>query len=265
MINFVNVHVMHCGDAKVDRRLAYKDDVLPDVPPVDERSEEHQIWTPVSCYLIEHPKGRIVIDASWSDVVRTDAERHLGYAYHYCKPRLPAGQSIKEQLASKNLSPSDIDYVLISHMDVDHISGIHLLAGAKEFIISEQEWNAAEDFKKARCKGIQFSPFSLETIPYGPYQLGKDLFGDGLIYLILTPGHTAGLISVLARTKDGWLLLVSDAGYSAQSWDQLLLPGFTSDDQQALDSLLWIREFSKRPDCVAVIANHDPSVIFGIY
>ncbi|CRK82915.1 N-acyl homoserine lactonase AttM [Neobacillus massiliamazoniensis] len=148
---------------------------------------------------------------------------------------------------------------------MDHISGIHLLEGAKKFIVSEKEWNAAKDYQIARCKEIDFHPFSLQPIPFGPYQLGKDLFDDGLVYLVFTPGHTPGLISVLARVEDGWILLASDVGYSQESWNHSILPGYTSNDQQALESLEWVKTFSQREDCVAVIANHDPFVKFGIY
>ncbi|MCH5585002.1 N-acyl homoserine lactonase family protein [Shimazuella sp. AN120528] len=265
MNNFVKVHVMHCGDVKVDRRLAYRDPDLDHIPFIGQRSEEYQPWLPVSCYLIEHPKGTVVIDAGWSEDVRTRPEVHLGHAYKFCHPRLPSGQSISEQLASKGLTLKSIDYVVISHMDIDHISGIHLLADAKSFLVSEPEWNGAKSYQKARCEGVVFESFSLDPIPFGPYQLGKDLFGDGLVYLVFTPGHTAGLVSVVARVENGWLLLAADAGYSKESWNQLILPGNTSNEQQALQSLQWISDFSKRDDCVAVIANHDPSVKYGIY
>ncbi|CRK82914.1 hypothetical protein [Neobacillus massiliamazoniensis] len=110
MTSFVKIHVMHCGDVKVDKRLAFKDNVLSNVPKLGERSKEDQIWIPVSCYLIEHPLGLTVIDAGWSEKVRTSPEEQLGYAYQYCHPRLLEGQSIKEQLAVRNLTPSDIDY-----------------------------------------------------------------------------------------------------------------------------------------------------------
>jgi glyoxylase-like metal-dependent hydrolase (beta-lactamase superfamily II) len=265
MSDFVKVHVMHCGDGKVDRRLAYKDPDLDNIPFVDQRPDEYQLWLPVSCYLIEHPNGTVVIDAGWSEDVRIRPEEHMGYAYKFCHPHLPYGKSIKEQLVSKGLSAKNIDHVVISHLDIDHISGIHLLTGAQSFLVSEPEWNAAKPFQKARCEGIAFEPFALDPIPFGPYQLGKDLFQDGLVYLVFTPGHTAGLISVVTRVKNGWLLLASDAGYSEESWNQLVLPSNTTSDQQALQSLQWISNFSKRDDCVAVIANHDRSVKYGIY
>ncbi|WP_235828144.1 N-acyl homoserine lactonase family protein [Brevibacillus migulae] len=258
---FAKLHILHCGQVKVDQRLAFKTAELMDVPLVGSRSEQDQLLLPVSCYLIEHPKGAILIDAGWSEAVRSDPETAIGsYAYQICHPHLPPGQSIREQLEARNIPVQQLRYVLISHMDVDHISGLHHLEGAQSFIVSEPEWNGAKAHQKAKCQGVAIHPFSLDPIPFGPLQLGKDLYGDGSIYFILTPGHTDGLISVLVRVQDGWVLLVSDAGYSEISWNEMVLPGYTSDDEMAFQSLQWIREFSHREDCIAVIANHDPLV-----
>nr|WP_281284907.1 N-acyl homoserine lactonase family protein [Cohnella terricola] len=207
------------------------------------------------------PKGDILIDTGWSEAVRSDPETAIGpYAYRICHPLLPPGQSIREQLEAKNKPVHQLRYVLISHMDVDHISGIHHLEGAQSFIVSELEWNGAKGHQRARCQGITIHPFPLKPIPFGPLKLGKDLYGDGSIYLILTPGHTDGLISVLVRVQDGWVLLASDAAYSRISWSEMILPGYTSDDEMAFQTLQWICEFSQREDCIAVIANHDPLV-----
>jgi hypothetical protein len=67
-------------------------------------------------------------------------------------------------------------------------------------------------------------------------------------------------MSVLVRVKAGWVLLVSDVGYAEKSWKEQILPGNTVDDDLAYQSLQWVKEFSEREDCVAAIANHDPSV-----
>ncbi|WP_233531466.1 N-acyl homoserine lactonase family protein [Paenibacillus alkalitolerans] len=261
---FVKVHVMHTGDLKYDRSLAFKE--LEVIPPVNQRGEACQELVPVSAYLIEHPKGRVIVDAGWHEDIRTKPKEHFGEdLYQFIEYRLPEGSSLREQLAAKGFAPRDIDAVVMSHLDEDHISGLELLIGAKKFLVSEPEWKNVASYKEKWFKGVSFETFEPESIPYGPYRLGKDLFGDGLVYLVLTPGHTAGHVSVLARVEAGWLLLVSDAGYAEKSWQELILPGFTFDERQALDSLKWVREFSQREDCVAAIANHDPSVRPGIY
>ncbi len=104
-------------------------------------------------------------------------------------------------------------------------------------------------------EGIPLTPFLLTEIPFGPYKLGLDLFGDGLVYLVYTPGHSRGLISILAKVELGWQLLASDVGYAEMSWKQSILPGFLVDREEAIKSSQWVKEFAQRDDCVAVLCN----------
>lgn len=260
MTLFAKVHIMHTGEVTFDRSLAFKE--LDIVPPVGIRGEAFQLRVPISSYFVEHPRGYVVIDAGWHEEIRTNPNEHLGEELcAFIRFRLPTGSSIREQLAAKHISPSEIDTVVISHLDVDHISGLQLLSGAKRFLVSQLEWQNHADASKAKwINDLPIETFSLEEIPHGPFQRGKDLFGDGLIYLVHTPGHTAGHLSVLIRVQKGWVLLASDVGYAERSWQELILPGFTVDDKQAMQSLQWVQQFSQRNDCILSIANHDPSV-----
>jgi len=180
----------------------------------------------------------VLVDTGWSPEIRTNAKRHLGWISHAMyQGNLPIGQSVKEQLSSIGLADSDLDYILLTHLHSDHVSGLEDICGA-----------AVETFE-------------LETIPFGPYNKGIDLFGDGTLYLVHTPGHSKGHFSVLVKTDQGWVLLVSDAGYAERSWKELVLPGITTNAQQATASLRWVQEFSLRDDCRCVLANHDPSLL----
>lgn len=259
----IQVQVMHTGLVKVDRALPFKE--LDTVPAVNVRGEAYQIWLPMSSYLIEHPAGRIVVDAGWHEYVRTKPREHLGPAASFAEQELPEGWSIQEQLASRGLTPCDIDAVVVTHLDVDHISGLTLLQGAKAFYASAPELDSVKPHKKIWYEGLPISTMEYEPIPYGPLGLGKDFFGDGLVYFVHTPGHTQGQMSVLVRLQSGWLLLASDTGYAERSWREMIPPGVMTDEAQAIRSLEWVRAFSERNDCVAVLANHDPSVVPSLF
>lgn len=264
MNDYAKVHVMHTGELTYDRALAFKE--LEVIPPVNRRGKAYQLKVPVSSYYIEHPRGRVVVDTGWHEDIRTNPKEHLGEnIYQFIEYKLPAGSSVREQLALRNVAVEDIDAVVITHLDVDHISGLQLLNRAKRFLVSEPEWVNAAAINEKWYGGIPFEAFQLDPIPFGPRQLGKDLFGDGLVYLVFTPGHTHGHISVLVRVQSGWVLLASDAGYAERSWKELILPGNTVNEHEALQTLQWVREFSQRADCVAAIANHDPAIRPGMY
>jgi N-acyl homoserine lactone hydrolase len=166
-------------------------------------------------------------------------------------------------LAALGLQDSDLDYVLLTHLHSDNVSGVSHVRSARRILTSEVEWKAASrDFGYIRSLWLDLpiETFSLETIPFGPYYRGIDLFQDGSVYLVHTPGHSKGQFSVMMATSNGWALIVADVGYAERSWKEFVLPGLTTNQGEASRSLQWVSEFSKREDCRIVLANHDPEV-----
>ncbi|GGH86533.1 glyoxylase-like metal-dependent hydrolase (beta-lactamase superfamily II) [Pullulanibacillus pueri] len=261
----MRVHILHTGRVYIDRSLAYREKSLHPAPYTGWfRGKEKKLWVPVSSYLIEHSKGTVLVDTGWHEEIRVNPRRHLGsFAYSMFKGELPKGDSIAEQLQRLGIKTKDIDYVILSHMHSDHVSGLRHVQDAKKILTSEMEWRAAQKqlgYIKSMWKGIPIDTFKLEGIPFGPYQKGYDLFADGTLYLVHTPGHSEGMVSLLIRLQDQWLLLASDVGYATRSWEHLILPGLTTDKKAAYQSLQWVQDFSQREDCLRVIANHDPNV-----
>lgn len=258
------VHVMHTGEVSIDRALAFRERTLHPMPYTGWfRSKEKRIRVPVSAYLIEHPEGPVLVDTGWHTDVRTSQRRHLGWlAWSMYRGRLPEGRAITEQLAALGVAPADLAAVVLSHLHSDHVSGVGLVEDAPRIVVSEPEWDARTDFGyiSSMWEGVDLEPFALEEIPFGPFRRGLDLFGDGTVYLVYTPGHSEGHASVLAWTESGWVLLAGDVGYAARSWEEHVLPGVTTSDQEMDASLSWVEEFAARDDCVAALANHDPAV-----
>ncbi|KTG13316.1 N-acyl homoserine lactonase family protein [Haloferax profundi] len=258
------VHVLHTGAVNIDRALAFREQSLHPMPYTGWlRPKSKRMWAPVSAYLIDHPEGPVLVDAGWHSDVRTDQRGHLGFLSSTMYwGRLPAGQAVHEQLASLGVRPEDLEYVVMSHLHSDHASGLEHVRDAKHIVVSTPEWDARTDFGyiPSMWDGIDVTPFDLAEIPFGPFKQGLDLFGDGLVYLVFTPGHSAGHVSVLTKTGAGWVLLAGDVGYAAKSWEDGILPGVTTDDRDMHASLTWVKDFAARDDCVAAFANHDPDV-----
>lgn len=259
------IHVMRNGEVLIDRALAYKENTIHPMPYTGWfRSRRKKIEVPVSTYLIEHPKGLVLVDTGWHKDIRHHQRKHLTFflstMFH---GRLPEGEAIDEKLKQKGFHQRDLDYVVLSHMHTDHVSGLKHVKDAKKIIVSEKEWKAANHdfgYVKTMWDGMKVSPFLFETIPFGPFHKGLDLFQDQSIYLVYTPGHSKGHVSVLVKVSKGWVLLASDVGYSTRSWEEQILPGVTTDVYQMRQSLQWVKEFSDRSDCFKVLANHDPDI-----
>lgn len=265
----MKVHIMHTGEVWIDNSLAFREKSIHPAPYTGWlRGKKHKVCVPVSCYLIEHSKGLVLVDTGWNEEIRINQKLHLGnLAYSMYKGELPKGTSIKEQLFQKGIHPKDIEYVILSHMHSDHVSGLKHVTEAKNILVSDVELRATQKclgYIPSMWSGVPIRGFSLETIPYGPYRKGYDLFDDHSLYLVHTPGHTDGMISVLVKGNKQWIVLASDAGYAKKSWENMILPGLTTNKVAAKKSLEWIKQMGRDKDCIQVIANHDPHIIPGI-
>ncbi|MDQ0066633.1 N-acyl homoserine lactonase family protein [Chryseobacterium lathyri] len=262
----IKVHILHCGQVRVDSSLPFHENSINPLAYTGLfRSKKHQVWLPVSVYLIEHPKGLVLIDTGWNSDVRSHQKEHLGFLqYSVSRALLPDGDAINEQLEKLGYKTSDIDYLVLSHMHADHVSGIKLVKDAKKILVSDLEWKETQDrsmrYVKSMWKGIDFELFSFNKTGIGPEGLSYDLFDDGTVVFVSTPGHTMGLASTIIKNKENFVLLASDVGYAKKSWEQMILPGVQVDKHRVANSLKWVKSESEKPTCIEAIANHDPEM-----
>lgn len=263
MTDKIKIHILHCGRVEVDSALPFKGHSLNPIAYTGIlRSKKHQIWLPVSTYLIEHPKGLVLIDTGWHTDVRTDQKKYLGLLhYQINKADLPEGQAIHEQLDKLGFKPEDIDYLIFSHLHSDHVSGLKLVSKAKKILVHNLEIQDTINHKiryiAAMWKGVSMEEFKLQDSNYGPQNKSFDLFNDDSIIFIHTPGHTNGLLSTLIKNNGKEVLLASDTGYAKKSWQKMLLPGVMSNKKNCIESLAWVKEYSKNKNLIEVVANHD--------
>ena len=103
---------------------------------------------------------------------------------------------------------------------------------------------------------------------YGAFSRTVDLYGDGSVRLLSTPGHTFGHQSLLLRLGGGELLLTADAAYSRRTIDETLVPVFCEDVRGHLASLAEIQRFVADSPDAPVITGHDPQTwpeVAGLY
>lgn len=269
----IKIHLLHVGGVYVGQGVPYGNASMIKASGFFESKKQHE-WLPVSAYLIEHPDGRILVDTGWSRSLSPTGEfdksaqiKHLGrLLYAVSKARLPLGASAAEQLQDFGYSPSDLDYIIITHLDADHVSGLRDVAAAKNILVSRPELEAGTKLKyriryvPSMWEGITMTPFDYADTGIGPFGRSYDLFGDGSVLLVDIAGHSEGLCAVLIRRNDKFVLLFSDGGYSSRSWQEMILPGPFANKPDLQKSLEWIRKMSLDPNCVASWANHDPNL-----
>ena len=272
----IRIHVFHTGEVCVAPDLPFGGDHSNAIKASGVFGKKtDRLWLPVSAYLIEHPKGKFLVDTGWSREMSPKGEfdkkaqiKSLGskLLYEVNQGRVALGECIDEQLVKIGIRVSDLDAVLITHLDCDHANGLKQVRGAKKFLVSADEVK----FTSKLSNRIRYYKGWWDSIPLtefdwndtqGPVGKSFDLLGDSSIQLINIPGHADGLFAVKIRNEEGkFVLLFSDGGYARKSWEEMITSGIAADKAAQKQSLAWIRDQSLDPNCAESLANHDPDI-----
>jgi N-acyl homoserine lactone hydrolase len=161
-----------------------------------------ELVVPVTAYLIEHPQGMAVFDTGLGPrFARPTGETRSGSV------DLEEDSLIDARLRSANVDPLQISFILNSHLHSGHAGGNALLPGAT-VIVQQAEWRHAS----ATSEGDYHAPEFDTGQPVIEITGQHDLFGDGSVVLVPTPGHTPGHQSAWVQTTGGEVLLSGDAG-----------------------------------------------------
>ena len=226
--------------------------------------------TPIPAFLIDHPTaGPVLVDTALHTSVATDPADNLGaLGARMYSIRMRPEQAIPAQLEALGVDPHAVKTVVMTHLHYDHASGVSQFPQAT-FVVSRAEWAAA-------CSGGTFQgyrhrqfdhAFDWRTIDYEDTSLvssfaafgrSVDLFADGSIRLVSTPGHTPGHQSVIVRLHDRELLLTGDAAYRRRTIDPGETPLLIADEHLFARSLGEIRQYLEMTPTAEVICGHDP-------
>ncbi|MBR3317907.1 MAG: N-acyl homoserine lactonase family protein [Atopobiaceae bacterium] len=272
----IKIHVLHTGAVCAAPDLPFGGDHCNAIKASGIfQPRKNRLWLPVSVYLIEHPKGIFLVDTGWARAMSPEGEfnkkaqiKSLGslVLYEVNQGQVPLGECVDEQLAAMGIKTSDIDAVLLTHLDCDHANGIAQVKDAKRFVVAADEVRFASKLtNKVRYNKAWWNMVELDEFEWnddkGPFGKSYDFLGDGSIQLVNIPGHADGLFAVKVVADDGrFVLLFSDGGYAAKSWQEQITSGIAADKEQQKASLAWIRDQSLDPLCVESLANHDPDV-----
>ncbi len=228
-------------------------------------------WTPIPipAFLVEHPGvGLVLIDTGLHPSVAVKPSENFGRVtlLAFRDLEMDSGQALPAQLRERGLEASAVQAVVMTHLHVDHASGISEFPGAT-FVVSRAEWDAATsqgqthgyvtrqfdhafDYRLLEFEGPDASSFA-------GFARSFDLFGDGSVRTVYTPGHTLGHMSVLLRTARGEVLVAGDAMYLRRTLDDTHLPYRTEDDHVFRRSLREIRQYATETPDALIIPGHD--------
>src|SRR5438874_13834494 len=99
-------------------------------------------WAPVSFYVIKHPKGNVMFDTGNNDKTITDPDGWWGPLAKGFGLKMTQNDAMAAQLAKIGLKTSDIKYVAVGHMHLDHGGNVSQFPNAT-FIVQNDEMKAA--------------------------------------------------------------------------------------------------------------------------
>jgi N-acyl homoserine lactone hydrolase len=214
-----------------------------------------EMRVPVPSYLIEHEAGRVLVDTGLHPGIRDDPRARLGWVADLMRCALPEGEDIGSRLQGIGIDPASLRYLVNTHLHFDHAGGNVLIPSEVELVVQRREWRAGHDDEE--IKANVYNPADYEQ-PRSVLEVeGElDLFGDGAVVLLPTPGHTPGHQSLRLRLDGADLVICADACYFAEWLDSEQTPPYGFDKRQEVESVRRLRGL--RDGGAAMLYGHDP-------
>ncbi len=198
-----------------------------------------------NCYLIKHSQGWLLWDTGVSDAI---AAMPAGLApadpkaTHWRRPK-----TLAAQLDALGVKPSDLRFLAVSHTHPDHSGNVELFP-LVTLLVQKAEYDWPNPLGVGR-----FKPEHPVTKLDGDH----DVFGDGSVRIIATPGHTPGHQSLLVKLpKTGALVLSGDAVHFKSNWDNRGVPANNVDKAKTQASMQRIADLLAQEKAQLWI-NHD--------
>ena len=231
-------------------------------------ANDESVWTPgenvgrsiefsSTCWLIKHGSEWLLWDTGVPESAHNDPR---GWStlpklivYHLDK-------TLTDQLAEIGLKPRDIARVAISHTHGDHIGNVGLFPNSTILMQqAEYSWinsgNGPNDNVNqlmALARKLLGTPKNLQLIDGD-----ADVFGDGSVTLVSTPGHTPGSQSLLVHLKNsGFIILSGDVVHSQENFEKNRVPSLNTDKAESIASMERIRQLIAMYKATLFI-NHD--------
>ena len=238
----MKMHVLCGGRLRMRRSIYYLD-----------AGRDEQIELPVACMLLRHSGGNVLFDTGCHPQTATDPTARWGGMAKFMHVLHGAQDNPIAELGRLGLTADDVDVVVCSHLHPDHC-GCNVFFRRASILCHRAEL-AAANAANAEARGYIAAEWQ-QNDRIEPLDGEHDLFDDGRIVLLPTPGHTAGSMSALVSLDhSGRFLLASDTVSVRASLDGDYAPRNTLDAEALHRSFAEIRRIEAAG--ATVICGHD--------
>jgi N-acyl homoserine lactone hydrolase len=217
-------------------------------------ANDESVWTPgenvgqsiefsSTCWLVKRGSDWLLWDAGVPESAHNDPR---GWS---TLPKLIVyhlDRTLTDQLGEIGLNPRDITHLAISHTHGDHIGNVGLFPNAAILMQkAEYSWINSPDGPNDNVNQLMALARQLMGTPKNlqPIEGITDVFGDGSLTLIPTPGHTPGHQSLLVHLNNfGFVILSGDVVHSEENFEKNIVPSLNTNKQDSIASMEKIRQ-----------------------
>ncbi|WNM26440.1 N-acyl homoserine lactonase family protein [Demequina capsici] len=228
-------------------------------------------WLPVHAFLVSHPQGTLLFDTGQSPASLAPGyypRGLVGWVFRrQAEFQVEAEHGLTAQLTAAGSSIAEVDLVAVSHLHQDHAGNVALfgespvlLSRAEHDLLSEKDPSLhgvlVDHVGAANYRPVDFPPPADPDLAM--FEGAHDVFGDGALVLVPTPGHTSGSMSLLVRRAGAApLLLVGDLTYDPALLEDGIVPD-VGDRRAQREASRRVRELIEALPGLVVLAAHDP-------
>ncbi len=243
----------------------------------ESRTNDVSMWSPGTdvgksrdfsdnCYLIRHGKDLLLWDTGMADAI---ADKPEGVTAAGGLLTLWVRRTLASQLRELGVAATDIKHIALSHFHADHCGNANLFTAATLYI-QGAEYEAAFGPEPSK---FGFAPANYDKLRANPVVKlngDHDVFGDGSVVILSTPGHTPGHQSLLVRLpKRGAVVLSGDMVHFQENWSNRRVPARNFDREQSKRTMeriavlladnnaqLWINHDKAQSDAIPHVPDY---------
>jgi N-acyl homoserine lactone hydrolase len=230
----------------------------------------------LAAFVVEHPRGTLLIDAG----VGRDVRAHLGTTPFLLRTlaELTVRRPTADALDGKGLRPADFEGIILTHSHWDHVSGLADLRSVPVWMTPEELAFARSDdeggrlYRQLEAEGpLELRELTFAGDPYGPFEKSHDFYDDGSVVVVPMPGHTPGSVGVFVTDSDGKrILIIGDTSWTKEGVDWpaekpwLARRMVDHDAARVREQLVSLHQLQRANPELRIVPAHDARVHEGI-
>ena len=225
----IKLYVLDNGRMKMDKNLmiAGSNQATLDNPNAPNEMFEFPIYT----VFIDHPEAKILFDTACNPNSMGDNGRWINQTQKAFPYTADESCYLPNRLEQINVNPSEVDYVVASHLHLDHAGCLEYFTKATVIVHDDELNGTMQTYARNQKAGAYIwadidawikNDLTWKTIK--PYEDNLEIV-QGVKVLNFGSGHAWGMIGLEVETQElGTLILASDAIYTQESMGDILKP-----------------------------------------